>query len=146
MKRSEVRDFIKSGVTAVNASLPFSSGRITEFNSLPNKNYPYTWLESLTVSTTLTQNGLPVDEWAITLHIVKKDQPGSSADEYEAIVDECDEYAQKFVKKYNAIVEDHQTVSLSNINRVPFIHKHSDDTSGVILSFTINAPDKTNLC
>lgn len=146
MKRSEVRDFIKSGVVALSSAISFNSGRISEFNSERSNEYPFVWLESLSAGVELTEQGLPYDGWNITIHIAKKDAAGSKPEEYELIVDECDYIGQQLVKQYNQSVTNYHLVTLDGISREPFIHKHADDTTGIILSFTLNAPDTTNLC
>lgn len=146
MKRSEVRDFIESGVEALSPSMPFNSGRITEFNSARDNEYPFVWLESLSTDTEILEQGLPYDNWQIVIHIAKKDTRGSSPKEYEAVVDSCDEIGQQLVKQYNNLVTGYSLVTLEGVTRDPFIHKQADDTSGVILSFTLRAPDTTNLC
>lgn len=146
MKRSEVRDFIESGVEALSPQIPFNSGRISEFNSERSNEYPYVWLESLSVEVDLLDTGLPYDGWNIALHIAKKDAAGSSPSEYEAIVDECDYIGQQLVKQYNGLVSGYTSVTLDGITRTPFIHRHADDLTGIILSFTLNAPDITPIC
>lgn len=146
MKRSEVRAFIESGVTALGDAFKFGNGRITEFNKDRAKEYPFIWLESLEVDTDLMETGTPFDSWRIALHVAQKDQPDSIQDQYEPIVDQCDEFAQQLIKQYNALVSGYHLVTLAGIQRVPFIHKHADDTSGVILTFVLRSPDTTNVC
>lgn len=146
MKRSEVRTFIESGVEALTPAIGFNSGRISEFNSVRSNDYPFVWLESLSAGVELTDQGLPYDGWNIAIHIAKKDAAGSKPEEYERIVDECDYIGQQLVKQYNNLVTGYATVTLDNISRDPFIHRHADDLTGIILSFTLNAPDTTNLC
>lgn len=146
MKRSEVRDFIEAGVDALTPAIGFNSGRISEFNSVRSNDYPFVWLESLSSGVELLDSGLPYDGWNIAIHIAKKDAAGSKPEEYERIVDECDYIGQQLVKQYNNIVSGYTTVTLDNISRDPFIHRHADDLTGIILSFTLNAPDTTNLC
>lgn len=146
MTREEVRAFIKSGVDALDQTIDFASGRITEFNSGRSNEYPFIWLESLSTDVDILATGLPYDNWQIALHIAKKDAAGSSPEEYEGIIDVCDLIAQQLIKKYNNIVSGYTLVTLSNVSRQPFIHKHADDLTGVILSFTLGSPDTTNLC
>lgn len=146
MTREEVRAFIKSGFEALSKVVPFGNGRLTEFNSHRSNTYPSGWLESLSATTALTESNLPYDDWNIVIHIAEKDFAGSKPEQYEAIVDRCDLIAQQLVKKYNAIVTGYKLVTLSSIERNPFIHKQADDTTGVILSFTLTAPDTTNVC
>lgn len=148
MTRSEVRDFIESGVTLLNEAgtyLEFGNGRVTELNSNRSNTYPKVWLDPLTVSTDLV-NSMPFDNWDIVLRIAGKDAQDSKPEQYEAIVDTCDEIAQKLVKKYNDVASGYKLVTISGITREPFIKKQADNTSGVILSFTLTSPDSTNLC
>lgn len=144
MKRSEIREFLKDGADAVN--LPFEAGRITEFNSFRSNEYPMAWLQTLQPSTEIVQPGYPYDEWQVIIHIAQLDKVDSSPSEYEAIVDECDLYAQKFIKKINDEVSGYALITLSGISREPFIKKHADCLTGVILSFNLSSPDTTNLC
>lgn len=147
MKRSEVRTFIESGVTALTPALPFGSGRISEFNSeRVNETYPATWLESLSVTPELLENGTPYNQWSINLHIAKKDKIDSTAAEYEAIVDEADYIAQQLIHLYNTTVNGYSKSWITDIGREPFIKKHAVCLTGVVLSFTLNDVDQTNLC
>lgn len=147
MKRSEIRAFIKSGVAAVSNVSRFNSGRITEFNSNRSNEYPYVWLESLSSSSPINQETqVPHEEWNIVLHIAKKDSIDSEPEEYEAIIDECDLLAQQLVKQLNIDLMYSDQVVIESTEREPFHHKHADDTSGVILSFTLIDYRTTNVC
>lgn len=146
MTREEVRAFIKSGVDALDQTIDFNSGRVTEFNSERSNEYPFIWLDSLSADVDILSTGLPYDNWQIVLRIAKKDARGSKPQEYECIVDSCDLIAQKLVKQYNNIVSGFTLVTLLNVTRQPLIHKNADDITGIILSFTLQAPDTTNLC
>jgi hypothetical protein len=146
MKRTEVKNFLQAGINALDAGIAYGVGRISEFDSNRNMTYPHTWTEPIVVSTEMTEQGLPYDAWDIKLHIAKKDAMDSSPDQYETLVDECDLVAQELIKKYNDIVTGYNLVTLTGISRTPFIKKNADVLSGVILSFTLNAPDTTDLC
>lgn len=148
MKRAEVRAFIESGITAINAdgnNIAFNSGRITEFNSNRSNTYPYVWLESLSVDNDLL-NSLPINNWNIAIHVAKKDHIDSKPEQYEVIIDDCDLIAQKLIKKYNDVVSGYKLITITGSSREPFIKKHADLTTGVVLSFVLNDPDTTNLC
>jgi len=147
MTRAEVRTFIKSGVTALSLAYRFNSGRISEFNSGRSNDYPFLWLESLMAGGDFTEGTqMPVDEWDIKIHIAKKDSVDSKAEQYEAIIDECDLIAQKLKYQLNQVVSGYKTALISSITREPFIKKHADNTTGVILSFTLIVPDQTDVC
>jgi hypothetical protein len=146
MKRNEVRDLIKAAVQAVKSSYRFNSGRPSEFNSNRSNEYPYLWLESLSRGTELSENQMPSDDWNCIIHIAKLDKTDSVSEEYEAIVDECDLIAKKVTYQINQVVSGYKLLTLSGINSDPFIKKHADCTTGVILSFTLTSPDKTDVC
>lgn len=145
MTREEVKDFIESGVEQVDPQIGFDTGRITEFNSNMSIDYPFAWLESLSVEPDIV-NSVPFDNWSISLHICKLDKQDSKPEQYEGIINECDLIAQRLTKKYNDVVSGYKLVTLSGLSRDPFIKKHKDCLTGVILSFTLNAPDRTDLC
>lgn len=145
MKRGEVRSFLKEGVDSLASVLQFNAGRLSEFNSEFNKEYPYCWNSNLQAGTDL-RNSLPLDSWAITIRIAKLDKADSLPEQYELIVDACDYIAQQLIKKYNDVLADSKLVTISGISRVPFYKQHSDCLTGVDLTFTLDAPDKTSLC
>lgn len=146
MTRAEVRGLIQSAVSALSTSMRFNSGRITEFNSQRSNEYPYVWLEPLSVSTELTLTQTPLDTWECIIHVAKKDAPDSIPEQYEGVVDECDLIAQKLVYKINAVIDGYKLITMTNLSRQPFIHKHADDVSGVIISFSLSMIDSTNVC
>lgn len=149
MNRAQVRAFLNAGVEAISPSMPFGSGLITEWNSNRSNEYPGTWHESIVgVATELINQVLPEDEWPIKLHIGKKDALDSKSVQYEQLIDDCDYIAQQLIHQYSQIQSNvyYSSVSISGINREPFVKKHADCITGVILSFTLKDPDKTNLC
>jgi hypothetical protein len=147
MKRSELRSFVQSGVSAINPQLAFDSGKLTDFNSNRNNEYPKVFYESVQeVPVDLVNEILPLDQWPVILHIGKKDSMDSIPNQYELLIDECDEVAQKLIRQYNLVLSDSEKVTVSGYTRQPFVKKHADCITGVILSFTLNVPDQTNLC
>lgn len=137
MKRSEIRAYIKSGVDTLSPSIKFNSGRISEFSSGRNNEYPFVWLESLSSTPEVTESGKTFDNWSVALHIAKLDKADSTPEQYEALVDDCDYIAQQLWSQYNTILSDSNKLILTGADRQPFIHKHADNTTGVILTFNI---------
>lgn len=160
MKRNEIREFLKQGADAID--IFFGSGKVTDFNSLPDKKYPFAWLESLQSKTEFSKNGSSlIDSWTVKIHIAKQDSIDSDADTYESIIDHCDDFARKLIWQYNIILSGvaststissattkdlYMLLAMSGINKVPFIKQHADCLTGVILSFTLVSPDKTDVC
>ena len=156
MKREDIRTFLKAGTDAI--AVYFDSGRLTEFNKLSDKGFPFAWLESLEVDTDFGgSGGMLIDNWRVSIHIAKLDKFDSRQDKYESIVDACDHIARKLIWQYNLILQSasqittanqdlYKLVTMSDIRREPFIKKHADVLTGVILSFNITSPDKTDVC
>jgi len=145
MKRSEVRTFIEAGVNAITTPLDYYEGLITDFNSKRDNQYPAVHLV-LEENNTILSESAPQDTWPIKLIIANQDKMDSLPSQYEAIVDQCDEVAQKLIYKYRNIVSGYKLVTMDNIGRVKFIKKHADCLTGIELTFDLNAPDKTNVC
>lgn len=147
MKRSEVRSFVKSGVDSLNPAVEFRSGLLTFFNSNRTNSYPIVFQEISLVGTDIpVQSSPPLDQWDIVLHCAYQDSVDSIPDQYELLIDKADEIAQKLTAKYNQIVSGYKNVTLEGIARTPFVKKHADCVTGVVLTFTIVSPDKTNNC
>lgn len=144
MKRSETRDFIKRGINQITPSIAFGSGRISEFASL-STTFPASWLESLERDSEIPFLQFQ-ESWPIKLHIRKLDSMDSSADQYEAIVDECDLIAQQLMRLYNEEISGYDRINLSSIKSEPMIKRDPECSTGVLLTFTISGPDSTNLC
>jgi len=148
MKRAEVRTFLETGVNALTPAVEFGSGLITDFNSIRNHQYPAVWQNIKPVTVDIGDSGTsaPLDSWEIELTIGQKDAPDSVSEKYEDIIDHCDEIAQKLTYKYRNIVSGYKLVTLTDFSRTPFVKKFADCITGVRLSFTIVAQDKTNVC
>lgn len=147
MKRREIRSFIQSGVNDMN-SVEFGSGLITDFNSIRNHQYPAVWQNIKPVSVNIGGAGSssPLDTWDIELTIGQKDAMDSSPEQYEDLIDNCDEIAQKLTYKYRNIVGGYKIVTLEDFSRTPFVKKYADCITGVVLAFKMIVPDKTNVC
>jgi hypothetical protein len=147
MTREEVRNFIKDGVDYLNKSIPFNSGRLTEFNSNRSNEYPYVWLESLSHTEDITTNSGPnVHNWGITLRIVVKDAIDSSPEQYEALIDQTDVIAQKLKKVYDQKLQSSKLVTMTGLTYDPVIKVHADCVTGTDLSFTLETYDNSKLC
>jgi hypothetical protein len=138
MKRSEVKDFIQSGAELLN--IPFETGRITEFNSSRSNTYPFIFLESVNVLTSLSYS-LPTDTWKIRIHVAFKDSIDSKMEQYENLIDQADDIAKSLVKRYNDILTNYNLATISGISRTPFIKKHADCLTGVLLGFDLISQD-----
>lgn len=146
MTRAEVRAFLKAGVDALTPVLEFGSGLITDFNIIPDKTLPQVWQETAPVGGTNPPNAVPLDDFEIRLHIAVMTSMDAAPEQYEPLIDECDLVAQKLMGQYNAIISGYKLVTISRRVRTPFVKKFAHCMVGVLLTFTLNAPDKTNVC
>lgn len=144
MTRKEIYQLIKDGVDRLKLPHEFGRGRISEFSSTRDHNYPIIWFETSPMSTSLSQNSMPIDAWPIRLHIGRLDKEDSKTEQYEYIIDECDLIAQALSFIYNSVVTNSTFITIDSINREPFIKKHADSVTGVLLSFTLTGPDTTD--
>lgn len=148
MRRGDVRQFLYLGIDAL-TDVTYGSGRLSEFNSDRDQTYPMAWIESLSRSAEVLPNGLPYDDYNVKIYIAKQDTQDSLEHQYEALVDDCDEFAQKLIKYYNDVIDStitYKTITLTSITSEPWIKKNADCLTGVILSFVLRSPDTTNLC
>ena len=145
MTREEVRNFLGLGIDLL-TDVTYGSGRVSEWNSNRNRSYPMCWIAQIEASTELINNAMPYDDWSIQIHIAKKDQQDSLEEQYESLVDDCDYMAQQLIRYYNQVVTNHHLITISGIRRPRFVKKNADCLTGVILSFSLRAPDTTNLC
>lgn len=151
MTRNELKDFIQLPINDLNPSVEYDCGRLTQLNQFLQKigitNFHFIWLVSPGTkpgyNDTMT---VLFDNWTVQLHIGKLDKMDSSLEEYEAIIDECDMLARKLLNQYNLQLEESPHVTITGIGIDPFIKLHAVCSTGVILSFTLNAPDLTSLC
>lgn len=146
MTRKEVREFLEAGVNELVPAIEFGSGLVTDFNSIRSHQYPAVWQITSPMSSEHNQAGAPVDTWNIELIVAQIDKMESSAVQYEHIVDDCDEIAQKLIYQYRNIVDGYKLVTMTGVNREPFVKKHADCVTGVLLTFQLVSPDKTNVC
>lgn len=156
MKREAVRTFLKAGADAV--KIHFSAGRLTEFNKVKDKGFPFGWVHDLSTKSDLGGSGATlIDNWSVQIRIAKLDKTDSIEDQYELIINECDHIARQLIWQYNIILYSssnvttanqdlYKLITLSDIDRVPFYKWGADCLTGVDLTFTLNTPDKTDVC
>lgn len=156
MTRYQIRLFLKAGADAV--KIYFDAGRLTEFDSLKDKGFPFSWVEELKPKTNFGGSGASlIDDWNVKIRLAKLDKPDSIHTQYEPIVDECDDIARKLIWQYNIVLQTssnittanqdlYKLITLSSVSRDPFYKWGADCLTGVDLSFTLNSPDKTDVC
>lgn len=148
MTRAEVRTFIHDGVNDLAPIPTFVEGQISDFAALPSTDYPAV-LSTLEETKTDILVSAPLDRWPIILYIVFIDKMDSNPEVYEDLVDQADLIAQKLIYKYRNIVEGYKLVQIGSVSREKLVKSPKmgpDVLTGVMLSFDLIAPDKTNVC
>jgi len=146
MTRKQINDFVASAVLAINPQMSYGRGRLSEWNSIRSNEYTSVWNETYGSDGEITELALPIDGWSLRIHVGKLDKPGSSPEEYEAIVDEADEIAQKLVFQMNNVISGYKLATISGFSRTPFIHRNADNVTGILLTLTIIDPATTSRC
>lgn len=148
MTRYEIRTFIKEGVQSLSPSLSFGSGLYTFFNSNRSWTYPVVFHETVAIGVVSSTIGVsaPTDDWDIVLWISQQGRADMIPEEYEPLIDQCDEIAQKLIYKYRNVISGYKLETITESTRTPFVKKNADCLAGVTLRFKINAPDKTDVC
>ena len=148
MTRAEVRTFIQDGVNAIVPVVEFNEGQLSDFAAQRSNQYPSTLLILEDVDTKVDMSA-PLDTWKINLSVFMQDRLDSTADIYEGLVDSCDDMARKLIYKYRNIISGYKLVSMESVSRSKFVKspKYGPDClTGVEISFTLTAPDKSNVC
>src|SRR5262245_14874848 len=129
MTRTEIAQFIESGVKLLTPKTEYGRGRISEWNSGRKHNYPKVWQVTSEAGpdTEFTATLTPIDNWPIELRIAFMDSADSIEEQYEDLVDRADRLAQRLMYQLNQVIQTTPTAMLSNINRSPFIKKNADD-------------------
>lgn len=147
MKRSEIRQFIRSGVESIAPKLDYSEGQLLDFNAQRSNVYPGVLLLLETTETDIpTSTTAPDDKWPIKLLIMQKDALDSIPEIYEGIVDQCDLIAQNLIYKYRNVILGYKLTTIESIKRTKFIKKYADCLTGIELTFDIKNQDVTNVC
>ena len=146
MTRSELREFLASGVNALTPPPVFASGLYTFFNSNRDWEYPIVFQETAPVGTEYLQTGAPVDSWEVVLWVAKLTKVDAVPDDYEPLIDDCDLIAQKLIYQYRVKIAGYKNASITSAQREPFVKKNADCLAGVTIRFTVVSSNTENLC
>lgn len=151
MTRSEIRTFIEDGAKLITPQVSFGEGRRSEVHTMNNEAQDViVWRMTTTgeeAGSQITQGqGNPFDSWPIQVYVLKKDRLDSKPSEYEELIDDCDLIAKKLIAKYQITVTNWDLVMIEDIGRAPIIKQFDVPLTGVLLTFTITSPDKTDVC
>lgn len=148
MTRKEVREFIEAGVNMLVPVPEFGSGLITDFNYLAQKSpdEPKVWQVVSPVGT-VEGTAAPTDSWSIELIVAKFIKMDDLPNDYEPVIDECDDIARKLWYKLRTVVDGYKLVTMEGTEREPFVKKNAGCFAGVYLRFTLVSQNtSTDVC
>lgn len=155
MSHSAVRAFIGDTAKAVKDTIQFGHGRVSEFNSTPDKSNECIWLDPLTFvgSYVNTNSSTLILTWSVSMFFYKKDDMGSIEKQYNKILDTTHDTMLKFVSLINRNPgEDSRDelttdkIQISNFRAEPVVKVLENCMSGWILTFQLTAPDTFDYC
>lgn len=148
MSHRSVRILIENTAKSLADDLQFTYGRTSDFNVMRDKKYPFITLDPLQstpqYATDGTQNYMKA--WSCQMAFYQLDKEGSIQDEYSLILDEMDDYVDKFLNKLNFFTFQSDKLLLQGINQQPFVKATADILTGYILTFTLLAEDDFDYC
>lgn len=148
MSHKSIRLLIEDTAKSLADDLQFIYARTSDFDVLRDKKYPFVTLDLLTSVPQYTVNGVSnyMKAWTCNMAFYELDQEASTPEEYTLILDEMDDYVDKFVNKLNFFSEQRDNILIQSISQRAFIKATADILTGHLLTFTILATDDFDYC
>lgn len=144
MNHKSVRALMQDTALSTDKTVSFGYGRPTDFNAIPNKKYPFIWLDPLNATGGLTEGAYNYTKvYNIGLSFFDQDRVDSIQTQYAEILDNMNNLADKFLVRLNNA---DNIVLLSSISQSPAIKVFADCLTGYTMTFTIQVPDQFNYC
>lgn len=134
----------------------FGYGAATDFNSLPNRKYPFIWLDPIQGNFQTGESTLNnVIVWNISLNFLDLDQTGGNEKETAVVWDETFGIMQKYIHKLDLFLVgemDTDTISTDNIryvNSPQFVPRRkgtADHVTGWTLTFQLETFGDFDYC
>lgn len=146
MTRAEISQAIDAAVALLQPATRYGRGRLSEFNSIRNEQYPAVWQETLPntpyATTEFTANQSPLDTAPIRVWVAQWDKRDSLPSQYEKIIDCADLVALKLIYLLKSSI----TGNVVSSQRSAFVKMNADCLTGVLLEFNILSDDVTVNC
>lgn len=155
MGHKAVRDFLSDKVRSLDDNIKFGYGRVSDFNQIKDKQYPYVWCDPLLSTINVDENF--TETYSVSLFFYSYDEMDSTEDQYKLLLDQADNNVQAFIRLISeslqtedslSLVERYQTrnVGISNVTKEPIIKVLADCITGWILRFNLTVPDQFDYC
>lgn len=158
MSHKAVRLLLQDVAQSLGDKIQFGYGRLSDFNAIKDKKYPYIWADPFEISPSFTEDRYNfTKQFAISISFMTLEQQGAASTEkdYPANMDDMSDLADKFINKLNADgtgPEDNtfalatQKLTITGMRMQPYIKRFSDIVTGYTLSFTLTVPDMFDYC
>jgi len=158
MSHKAVRTLIEDVARSLGDKVQFGYGRLSDFNAIKDKKYPYAWLDPLEIQPAFTEDRYNYTKdfsISISFMTLEKDGEASIEKDYSLNMDDMSDLADQFINKLNASdthAEDNtialatQKLTISGMRLLPYIKRFSDVVTGYTLTFTLNTPDTFDYC
>lgn len=149
MSHKGIRLLIQDTAQSLGDDIQFDYGRLSDFNTgASDQRFPFILLNPLSSIPAYTVNGVSnyMKTWICSIDFFGIDHTGSISAEYAKILDDADDLIDKFLNKLNFYSLKSDTITMSNMNQLPFIKTTSAILTGYTLSFQLQQADDFNYC
>lgn len=148
MSHKSIRLLIEDTAKSLADNIQFNYSRTSDFNVMRDKKYPFINCDPMVGLPTFAVNGVTnlSKAWTGAMAFYQLDKEGSTAEEYSIILDEMDEYVDKFIVKLNFFSFKADKIMVTFGQQQPFIKATADILTGYLLPITITPQDDFDYC
>lgn len=158
MSHQAVRILLEDVKKSLTDKGSFGYGRLSDYNAIKDKRYPYVWADPFVIRPQYTDNTHNYTKnFQVVLSFIDLQPEGEEDTEkqYVLVMDRMSDYADKYINKLNASstgAEDGsielatQKLLITNMVLDPIIKRFSDVVTGYQLSFNLLVPDTFDYC
>lgn len=154
MNHKAVRDLLSDTSKSLDPSVSFGYGRLSDFNKIRDKKYPYIWSDVVSGSGSYTENAINLTKtYGVTLSFLDKDETANDQEQTNPILDAMSNLSDGFINKLNLSDFDETElatltamIQITNITHTRVIKDHADILSGWVVSFNLITPDDFDYC
>lgn len=154
MNHKAVRDLLNDTLKSLDPSVSFGYGRLSDFNKIRDKKYPYVWSDVVSRADSYTDNAINLtNTYTVTLSFLDKDETANDENQTNPILDAMSNLSESFIHKLNLSDFDESElatltsmIQITNIQHTRVIKDHADILSGWVVSFNLITPDDFDYC
>lgn len=154
MNHKAVRDLLSDTTKSLSALISFGYGRLSDFNKIRDKKYPYIWSDVVSKAGSYTENIINLTStYSVTLSFLNKDETANDETQTNLILDAMFDLSEQFINKLNLADFDESelatitsVIQITNIQHTRIIKDHADILTGWVVSFNLITPDDFDYC